>query len=118
MTTVIELSAARAQAAKHPDRFVRAFNDALAADASGEDTARFLRTLTASDESATAGFLEGLAAARALAGAVIPTRKRAYYKQRKPGVVRRQAALEAAQVSATGLNALGLAPTTSKPQEG
>ena len=103
MTTVIELSAARAQAAKHPDRFALAFNAGMTADASDEDTARFLRTLTASDESATAGFLEGLAAARALAGAVIPERKRAYYKpkHRKPGQVRQQAAMDAARDGAS-----------------
>jgi len=67
--TVFDIAEARSLTVESPDSFVLAFHTGLHAVEQDVDTARFLRSLTGGgDASSAAGFLEGMAAARAAAG--------------------------------------------------
>lgn len=70
--SVFEIAEARSLLVDSPVRFMRAFHTGLRAVADGLDTERSLRTWTrGGDASSAAGLIEGLAAARAEAGAPI-----------------------------------------------
>jgi hypothetical protein len=70
--TPTQIAAIRAHDVENPESFMLAFHAGHAAARSDVDTARFLRSLLDDGHaSSAAGFLEGLAAARAETGAPI-----------------------------------------------